>query len=304
MNAAGNSPPWLPATLAGAVSFAEPLARHTSWHVGGPADVFFKPQSAEDLALFLAAVPASVPVLMLGLGSNILVRDGGWRGVVISMHGSFDELRLTGEGNVYAEAGVPCARLAKSCARWGIGPAEFFAGIPGTVGGALAMNAGAWGGETWPHVCSVEVINRQGVRAHRLASEYRVSYRHVEPPVSGEWYLSAEFRFTPDAATSLERIQQLLEQRRESQPIGKWSGGSTFVNPPGDHAARLIDAAGLKGFRIGGAVVSEKHANFLLNEGAATANDLECLINHVSTTVSEKHGIRLVTEVRVVGEPL
>ena len=302
MTAAERVPAWVPEAFRGKVKLAEPLARYTSWHVGGPADVYFRPASGDELAAFLAGLRYEVPVLMLGLGSNLLVRDGGWRGVVISLQGVLDKLEREGATGVYAEAGVPCARLAKTCVRWKLGPADFFAGIPGTVGGALAMNAGAWGGETWPHVESVEVINRGGERRVRSASEYHYAYRHVEPPAAGEWFLSARFRFESRPTATLDEIQRLLDQRRETQPIGEWSGGSTFINPPGGHAARLIESAGLKGFRIGGAIVSQKHANFLLNEGSASASDIEQLIGHVRETVASVHGVRLVTEVRIVGE--
>lgn len=302
MNTETRVPEWLPERFRTKARLAEPLSRHTSWHVGGPAEVFFRPDSGEELAGFLAALRYDVPVLMLGLGSNLLVRDGGWRGVVISLNGALDALERDGENGVYAQAGVPCARLAKTCVRWLLGPAEFFAGIPGTVGGALAMNAGAWGGETWPHVESVEVVNRAGERRVRPASEYHYGYRHLEVPVAGEWFLSARFRFEPRPDASMDEIQRLLDQRRDTQPIGGWSGGSTFVNPPGEHAAKLIESAGLKGFRIGGAVVSPKHANFLLNEGQARAGDIERLIAHVQDTVARVHGVRLVTEVRIVGE--
>lgn len=302
MNAASKIPDWLPERFLARTRLGEPLARHTSWHVGGPADVYFRPENGDDLAAFLAAVRYDVPVLMLGLGSNMLIRDGGWRGAVIGMHGVFDRLERTGETVVHAEAGVPCARIAKSCVRWQLGPAAFFAGIPGTVGGALAMNAGAWGGETWPHVESVEVVNRSGERRVRAASEYRYSYRHIEPPAAGEWFLSATFRFARQPQAALDEIKALLERRRDTQPIGEWSCGSTFVNPPGAHAAKLIESAGLKGHRIGGAVVSPKHANFIVNDGGATARDIEDLIHHVQDTVSRVHGVRLVTEVRIVGE--
>lgn len=302
MNAVRQAPEWLPAAFRDRIVLDEPLARHTSWHVGGPADVYFRPASGDELASFLAALRFDVPVLMLGLGSNMLIRDGGWRGAVISLHGQFDRLERVGDERVLAQAGVPCARLAKSCVKWQLGPAAFFAGIPGTIGGALAMNAGAWGGETWPHVESVEVINRAGERRVRRSSEYRYSYRHVDAPAAGEWYLSATFRFAPAPSASLAEIQRLLEQRRDTQPIGEWSCGSTFVNPAGGHAARLIESAGLKGHRIGGAVVSAKHANFLVNDGEATARDIEDLIRHVQDTVARTHGVNLVTEVRIVGE--
>ena len=280
----------------------EPMSRHTSWHVGGPADLWFSPKDVEDLSAFLRALPEAVPVTWVGLGSNLLVRDGGIRGVVISVHGILNALERVGDLMVRAEAGVACARLGRQCAKWQLGPADFFAGIPGTVGGALAMNAGAWGAETWPFVAEVEVIDRSGERHQRAATEYRFSYRRVTPPVAGEWFLAATFRFEsrPDAST--DSIRRLLERRYEAQPIGEWSCGSVFTNPPGGHAAQLIESAGLKGHRIGGASVSIKHANFIINEGQATATDLEALVRHVQETVQRVHGVRLTPEVRMIGE--
>ena len=285
------------------VRFDEPLARHTSWHVGGPADVWFEPADGAELAGFLGALPPDVPVHFVGLGSNVLVRDGGLRGVTISLHGGLDRLERLDGTRVHADAGVPCARVARQCVKWGLGPAEFFAGIPGTVGGALAMNAGAWGGETWPHVVDVDVVDRAGTRRTRAAAEYRWGYRHLDAPAPREWFVAVRFEFEPRPDATLDGIKVLLERRRETQPIGEWSCGSTFTNPPGDHAARLIEAAGLKGFAIGGARVSTKHANFLINEGEATAADLERLIAHVREVVERVHGVRLATEVRIVGEP-
>jgi UDP-N-acetylmuramate dehydrogenase len=293
----------IPAEFRAHVRFSEPLSRHTSWHVGGPADAFYTPKSADELARFLEALPGEVPVHWLGLGSNVLVRDGGLRGVVISLHLGLDRLERVGATRVHADAGVPCARVARQCAKWLLGPAEFFAGIPGTVGGALAMNAGAWGGETWPHVVEVDVVDRAGTRRTRPAGEYRYFYRRLQAPRAGEWFVAVRFEFVPQPGATAETIKNLLVRRRDTQPIGAWSGGSTFTNPPGDHAARLIDAAGLKGWRVGGAVVSTKHANFLINEGSATAADLERLIGHVQAEVERRHGVRLVPEVRIVGEP-
>ncbi len=278
----------------------EPLSRHTSGHVGGPADVFFMPRDRDELIAFLRALPAGVPLLWLGLGSNLLVRDGGVRGVVIKTQDALVRLERRGELGVYAEAGVPCAKLAKACLRWHLGPAAFFAGIPGTVGGALAMNAGAFGGETWPLVREVETVSRDGTVHTRPATQFRASYRSVTPRVEGEWFLAATLQLDPHADESA--IPALLERRRQTQPIGEWSCGSVFTNPPGDHAARLIESAGLKGLRIGGAVVSEKHANFILNEGAASARDIETLIGRVQDEVERRHGVRLHPEVRVVGE--
>jgi UDP-N-acetylmuramate dehydrogenase len=289
-----------PAEFLSRVRFGEPLSRHTSWHVGGPADVFFVPENRADLIAFLKVLPPDVPMLWLGLGSNLLVRDGGVRGVVVSTRDALDGLERRGERGVYAEAGVPCAKLARACARWDLGPAEFFSGIPGTVGGALAMNAGAFGGETWTQVATVETVDRRGTVHERSATEYRVSYRHIEVPAGDEWFLAAAFRF--DGASSEADTRALLERRKQTQPIGEWSCGSVFTNPPGDHAARLIESAGLKGLRSGGAVVSTKHANFIINEGAASARDIETLIHTVQREVERQHGCRLVPECRVVGE--
>jgi UDP-N-acetylmuramate dehydrogenase len=290
----------LPSEFAARVRCGELLSRHTSWHVGGPADIFFMPRDRQDLVAFLQVLPPAVPVLWLGLGSNLLVRDGGVRGVVVSTRDALTALERRGERRVYAEAGVPCAKLARQCARWDLGPAEFFTGIPGTVGGALAMNAGAFGGETWRQVRSVETIDRQGAVRVREAGEYSISYRHVDAPANDEWFLAADFEFA--AGSSEEDTRALLERRKQTQPIGEWSCGSVFTNPPGDHAARLIEAAGLKGLRIGGAVVSTKHANFILNEGTATARDIESLIEQVQREVQRQHGRMLTPECRIVGE--
>jgi UDP-N-acetylmuramate dehydrogenase len=279
----------------------EPMSRHTSWHVGGPADLFFTPRDEDDLSTFLQGLESATPVLWIGLGSNLLVRDGGIRGAVIDTHGVFDELERMSDNEVWCGAGVACAKLAKQCVKWGLGPAEFFAGIPGTLGGALAMNAGAFGGETWNHVLSVATLHRDGTRRERSASDYQVTYRHVTGP-SNEWFLGARLRFELRPGVSNEDIRVLLARRKATQPIGEWSCGSVFTNPPGDHAARLIDTCGLKGFRIGGARVSEMHANFIVNDGTAKASDIEQLIAHVMRTVKQRHGVELKPEVRVVGE--
>ena len=279
-----------------------PMSKHTSWHVGGPADLFFTPRDAQDLAAFIGQLPADMPLLWVGLGSNLLVRDGGVRGAVISTHGALGGLERSGATRVYAEAGVPCARIARQCVKWHLGPAEFFAGIPGTFGGALAMNAGAWGGETWRNVVDVEVLDRRGARHVRSPADYRVSYRHVAGPAD-EWFVAAHMDFERQPGANDDVIRELLELRKRTQPIGEWSCGSVFINPPGDHAARLIETAGLKGFCIGDAAVSEKHANFIINRGAARAADIEALILHVQRTVAEVHHIALTTEVRIVGEP-
>jgi UDP-N-acetylmuramate dehydrogenase len=282
----------------------EPMSRHTSWHVGGPAEIYFTPRDRTDLAAFLRSVPADVPVCWVGLGSNLLVRDGGIAGVVISTRSTLGRLERSSHDTVYGEAGVACARIARQCIKWGLGPAEFFAGIPGTLGGALAMNAGAFGGETWRHVIEVETIDRAGREHRRAAGEYGVSYRHVEPPMAEEWFLAARLRFEVRPPEHRSEVQDMLERRKASQPIGEWSCGSVFTNPPGDHAARLIEAAGLKGLKVGDASVSVKHANFIINHGAATAADVESLIERVQDEVQRAHGVRLHPEVRIVGRPL
>jgi len=280
----------------------EPMSRHTSWHAGGAAEVFFNPRDRSDVAAFLRSLPAEVPIHWVGLGSNLLVRDGGLKGVVISTHGTLGKLERIDETTVYAEAGVPCARLAKQCVKWGLGPAEFFAGIPGTLGGALAMNAGAFGGETWRHVLEVETIDRAGEQHTRQLDEFKVSYRHVEAPVADEWFLAARLTFEHKPNATETEMRAMLDKRKATQPIGEWNCGSVFTNPPGDHAARLIEASGLKGFRIGAASVSEKHANFIINHGNATSEELEGLIRHIQTTVERLHGVRLTTEVRILGD--
>jgi len=281
---------------------AESMSRHTSWHVGGPAEVFFNPRDRMDLAAFLRSLPADVPVHWIGLGSNVLVRDGGLPGVVIATYGALERLERISQTTIFAEAGVACARIAKQCIRWGLGPAEFLAGIPGTLGGALAMNAGAFGGEIWQHVLEVQTIDRRGVEHLRAASEFEVGYRHVNAPAQDEGFLAARLHFDQKPGVNDADVRALLARRRAAQPIGAWSCGSVFTNPPGDHAARLIEAAGLKGHRIGDAAVSQKHANFIVNYGAASAADVEQLIEHVRATVERVHGVRLTPEVRILGE--
>jgi UDP-N-acetylmuramate dehydrogenase len=302
MSIAATLPNNLLQQFAGRLRCNESMARHTSWHVGGPAEYFFEPQDRSDLAAFLRALPVDMPLTWVGLGSNLLVRDKGVRGAVICLHRALATLERRGLDEVWCEAGVPCARLARQCVRWQLGPAEFFAGIPGTLGGALAMNAGAFGGETWRHVIEVQVIDREGRERTRAATDYQVRYRHVTPPVSDEAFLAARLRFEAQPAARLEGIRDLLVERKTKQPIGEWSCGSVFINPPGQHAAQLIEECGLKGFQVGAASVSTKHANFIINEGTASAADLEDLIQRVQQAVHERFGIWLQTEVRIVGE--
>jgi len=280
-----------------------PMRKHTSWHVGGPADLFFTPRDIMELASFLRQLRPEVAVLWIGLGSNLLVRDGGIRGAVVCTVGTFGAMERKSVNVIRVEAGVPCARVAKQCVKWGMGAAEFLAGIPGTMGGALAMNAGAWGGETWRHVLEVEVLDRRGARRTRTPKDYEVGYRQVSGP-ENEWFTGATLQFESKPGADSELIRELLERRKDTQPIGEWSCGSVFANPRTDHAARLIEGAGLKGYRIGDASVSTKHANFIINHGQASAADIEALIRHIQMTVAQQHGIELKTEVRIVGEAL
>ena len=278
----------------------EPMRRHTSWRVGGPAERFYEPASVAELQEILAALPRGTALTWLGLGSNLLVRDGGIRGAVIATAALPRELEQLDGDRVRAGAGLPCALLARQCVRWQLGPAAFFAGIPGTVGGALAMNAGAFGGETWERVERVTTIDRAGELHDRGRPEYTVGYRSVRGP-EGEWFLGATFALAPDGTTA-SGLKAMLARRNATQPLRSPSCGSVFRNPPGDFAGRLIESAGLKGTRVGGAVVSEKHANFIINEGDATAQDIEQLIDLVRARVENQFGVRLELEVRVVGE--
>ena len=288
--------------LRGVLRRDEPMSRHTVWGVGGPAERFYRPADLEDLAEFLSRIPAEEPLYWIGLGSNLLVRDGGLAGTVVSTSGSLSQLELTGGSRVRVEAGVACAKVARFCARHDLRQAEFLAGIPGTMGGALAMNAGAFGGETWDIVTRVETIDRCGVVSTRTAAEFTVGYRDVMGP-TGEWFVTSELSLVPGAGdVSMGRIRALLRQRAQSQPTGLRSCGSVFRNPPGDFAGRLVEACGLKGRRVGGAEVSRKHANFIINTGGASASDIERLMYLIRDTVETEQGVRLVPEVRVLGE--
>jgi len=285
----------------GELRHAEPMARHTTWRVGGPAACWYAPADLEDLALFLAERVAETPLYWVGLGSNLLVRDGGLSGCVIATSGVLNGLALEGE-TLYVEAGVSCAKLARFASRHDRVGAEFLAGIPGTLGGALAMNAGCFGGETWPLVTRVETLDAQGVRRVRGVEDFQVGYRQVRGP-EGEWFVAAWLQLANgDGAAAAERVRALLDRRAATQPVGTANAGSVFRNPEGDFAARLIEAAGLKGHTLGGARVSPKHANFIVNEGGASAADIEDLIALVRDEVVARFGVRLETEVKIVGE--
>lgn len=290
--------------LRGDYRINEPLAGYTSWRVGGPADRLYLPADSEDLLVFLESLPVDEPLYWLGLGSNLLIRDGGIRGTVVCTKNRLKSMRHLGDGRVYAEAGVPSALVAKFCAEHRLAGAEFLAGIPGTLGGALAMNAGAFGGETWPLIDSVVTVNRRGQLTRRRPDEFEVGYRSVKRAAE-EWFLGAELKLNPgETEASREAMRSLLAARAEKQPTNQPSCGSVFRNPPGDYAARLIESCGLKGIFLGGAQVSEKHANFIINTGRASAADIESLIEHVRHQVSINHGIDLIPECHIVGEYL
>ena len=292
------------AELRGQIKADEAMASHVSWRAGGPVARAYFPADLDDLAEFLGRLRHDEPLLLVGLGSNLLVREGGYDGTAIFTHGALKELRREDDGRFYAEAGVASPKLARFVANAGCVEAEFLAGIPGTVGGALAMNAGCHGGETWRYVDQVLMINRRGERILRGAEDFAVGYRHVGlKSATDEIFAAAWFRFPPgDPEVARGRMRELLERRVATQPLALPNAGSVFRNPPGDHAARLIEAAGLKGARIGGAQVSEKHSNFIVNpEGAASASAIEMLIGRVQAEVREKFGISLLREVRIVG---
>ncbi len=282
----------------------EPLSHYSSWQAGGVAKHLYKPNGREDLCHFLKQLPLDEPLLWLGLGSNTLIRDGGFPGTVIVTQGSLNNLMLTDSNRVTAEVGVSCASLARFTARQNLSGIEFLAGVPGTVGGALRMNAGCFNGQTWEHVVEVETIDRQGQISIKKPEDFSIAYRHISPlnPASEQWFLSGTFQLKPgNKEHSLNMIKELLERRARTQPINEANCGSVFRNPPNDFAARLIEECGLKGHRIGGALVSTKHANFIVNDGTAKASDIENLIEFVQQRVTEQTGISLIREVHIVG---
>ncbi|MEN9725239.1 MAG: UDP-N-acetylenolpyruvoylglucosamine reductase [Pseudomonadota bacterium] len=288
--------------LQGTLLLNESLARYNSWRVGGKAERVYLPAGLQDLQAFLQGLSENEPVHFIGLGSNLLVRDGGVRGTVIVMHNALNALEMQGD-LLYADAGVTSAKVAKFSAKQGKRGAEFLAGIPGTVGGALAMNAGCHGGETWDIVNKVLTIDTCGKLHERGRKEFVATYRHVEMPSKNEWFIGAWFELPNGSAAEADlTIKNLLAKRLATQPLNLPNAGSTFRNPEGDYAARLIEACGLKGHRIGGAQVSEKHANFIVTSPGATAADVEQTIALMRDTVKEKFGIELQQEVRVIGE--
>lgn len=294
--------------LRGELRLDEPLARYLSWRTGGRARRLYRPADLDDLSTFLARLPADEPLLFIGLGSNLLVRDGGYAGTVVLTHAAGCHPELL-DGRLYAEAGVASPKVARFAARHNLAGAEFLAGVPGTVGGALAMNAGCYGAETWDIVERVLTIDRRGRQYRRDAAEFETGYRRCVLKDGGplgelEWFAAAWFRLAAgDGTASRARIKDLLARRVATQPLALPNAGSVFRNPPDDHAARLIESCGLKGLARGGARVSERHANFIVNpKGAARAADIEWLIETVRATVRERSGVDLVAEVRIVGD--
>ena len=289
--------------LRGILRQQENMARHTSWRAGGAARVFYQPADIDDLAMFLRGLPPEEPLYWIGLGSNLLVRDGGLQGTVIATSSGLNRLEFLDDNRVFVEAGVASPKLARETAKHGLTGMEFLCGIPGTVGGALALNAGALGSETWQRVVSVQTIDRQGQLHERTPDEYTICYRQVTAPAE-EWFVAATLQLEPgDSTTSLDLIKQYLARRSATQPTQLPNAGSVFRNPPHDYAARLIEACGLKNTCVGGACVSEKHANFIINTGTATAGDIEALIERVTEIVKREHGVELIREVHIVGEP-
>ena len=285
----------------------EPLGKHSSWRTGGRAEYFFEPADTADLINVVRQF-GDKKITWLGLGSNMLIRDGGISGLVVSTAKGLNYLNWTKDEHLEVGCGVACAKIAKEAAKNGRTGGEFLAGIPGTIGGALAMNAGAFGGETWDLVASAKVVNRQGDLTEIMPGDYVTGYRHVGLP-NDHWFISAKLYFPHDAGdeqggtgAGQQKIRELLTQRANTQPTGVASCGSVFKNPPDDYAGRLIEEAGLKGYKIGACRVSEKHANFIVNEQGASAAEIESLIKHVQSRVLEQFGILLEPEVRIVGE--
>jgi len=298
------------ARLRGELRRGEPMSRHLSWRAGGAVDRAYFPADLDDLRVFLRTLAPDEPVYFVGLGSNLLVRDGGLRGTVVFTHWALRGISIVSasanEGEIRADAGVASPKVARYAAMHDLVDAEFLAGIPGTIGGALAMNAGCYGGETWKIVRSVTTVTRDGELHERSPKAYRIGYRSVKragPEAhADEWFVSAVFALPRgDGEDSRRKMKELLARRIASQPLGEPNAGSVFRNPPGTYAARLIEACGLKGRAIGGAVISPRHANFIVNAGGASAADIEALIELAQSAVHEKFGVELEREVRILG---
>lgn len=289
----------------GKLLLGEPLAPYTWFRVGGPAEALFLPADEADLAQFLAVLGADAPVLPLGVGSNLIVRDGGLRGVAIRLAGkAFAGVEALPGHRLRVGAGALDAGAAKAAARAGLAGLEFYAGIPGTIGGALAMNAGCYGAETRDVLIEARALDRTGRERRLAASDFGFRYRgHAlgEPLV----FLEATFQCRPDDPEAIAaRIAEITARREASQPVREKTGGSTFKNPPGLSAWKLVDEAGMRGARHGGAMVSEQHANFLINTGSATAADIEALGEAVRAAVRGRSGVELEWEIKRIGESI
>ena len=288
--------------LQGELRTQEPMSRHTSWKTGGNADYYYIASDINDLAKFISELPTSTPITWIGFGSNLLVRDGGVPGVVVSVVGLLNELKKINETDIFIGAGVSCVKAAHFSAKHGLEGIEFLAGIPGTIGGALAMNAGAYGGEIWSYIKEVETINRKGKREIFEKNKFDINYRSVSIS-ENEWFIACKMKLEISTRTVVnDRIKKMLSERADGQPLGKLSCGSVFRNPTNQHAAKLIELCGLKGKKVGGAVISDKHSNFIINTGNATSLDIEQLIEFIQACVYEKYNIKLIPEVRIIGE--
>lgn len=285
----------------GRLRLGETMARHTSWRVGGPAERFYRPADQQDLLHFLRHF-ATPPVVWVGMGSNLLVRDGGIRGTVVCLANTLDTLECRSDGLVLAGAGVSAVKLAHFLAKNGLAGGEFLAGIPGTLGGCLAMNAGAHGGDTWSLVEWVDLLFPDGRLERRERAHFQVGYRSVSGQEDA-CFVAAGLRLPAgEPEEVMARLRAWQERRAATQPLEWPSCGSVFRNPPGDHAARLIEAAGLKGLRYGDAEISRQHANFIINRNQAQAAGIEALVSEVQETVQRLFGVWLETEMRILGE--
>lgn len=292
----------IPSNIRGGFSTNHILAPYTSWRIGGAAQYFYYPVDLEDLISFLKQWD-KMPIIFLGAGSNVLVRDGGINGLVIYLRDHLNSINQINNECLRVEAGVLLNKLVQKCADLSMIEAMFLAGIPGTVGGALIMNAGAHGDSIWNYVKSVETIDKHGNINAYDKEEFAIDYRHITPPFKEEWFVSCDLRFPiTNPVKTREKMTEYLEKRRLTQPLDEPSCGSVFRNPKNDFAARLIELSGLKGTAIGDAQVSEKHANFIVNKGHATAFEVESLMQLIQERIFLQHGIKLIPEVRVLGE--
>ncbi len=292
--------------LRGQLLVNEPMSLHTSWRTGGIADYFYTPADKADALRMLAQLPDDIPLYWIGLGSNLLVRDGGFEGMIVRTSQGLSVANFLPPNRVYAEAGVSCAKVTRIALQNGLCGAEFLASVPGSFGGALAMNAGAFGGEVWDCVEQIECVNRSGAQKTLLASAIKTGYRQANLPAS-YWILSGHLVLnisTNDQSHGKQKIRKLLEKRKLSQPIQTANAGSVFRNPPNNYAAHLLQQAGLKNVCVGDAVVSDLHANFIINRGAASADDIEQLITIAQKKVLRQTGVGLVPEVRIIGRRL